>query len=259
MKLNKLTVSIIAGGLIFAGYELGELARTTNIVIPKPAHEGQPHQEAKNNELATISAKLTKLNIKTDKITKIDDHLLQVIGNGEVFFATADGHFLMFGDVLDISGKVPVNITLEAKSEKVRAEVEAGRSIDFIAPNEKYSVIVFTDISCGYCKHLHKDMQSYLDKGISIHYIAFPRNGLDTQIAETMRGIWNNPNKKALFDEAMNVGSFPPPLKSDTLVTDQYEMARQLGVSATPTLLLPNNQLVPGAISADELLKMLNK
>ena len=208
-------------------------------------------------DLGAITQKLASLKIRVERISTVNDHLIQVNGNGEIFFATPDGSHLMFGDVLDVTGKLPVNITLQAKAEKIHAEVTDGHSIDYIAPNEKYSVIIFTDISCSFCKRLHSNIQAYLDKGISIHYLAFPRNGIDTQIAEVMRSVWNSKDRKALFDDAMK-GNFPAPLKSDTLVTQQYELGRQMGVAGTPAILLPNNQLVPGALSPDELLDAMN-
>lgn len=253
----KFSLAAVAIGFFCAGWQTSSLIQKKPLETETAAVISPVANKPATVDIGALTQKLASLKIRTESISSVNDHLVQINGNGEVFFGTPDGTHLMFGDVLDISGKLPVNITLQAKAEKVHAEVTAGHSIDYIAPNEKYSVVIFTDISCGFCKRLHSNIQQYLDKGISIHYLAFPRNGSDTQIAESMRAIWNSNDRKALFDDAMR-GNFPAPLKADSLVTQQYEMGRQMGVAGTPAILLPNNQLVPGALSPDELLDALN-
>lgn len=49
--------------------------------------------------------------------------------------------------------------------------------IEYKAANEKYVVTVFTDITCGYCVRLHSQMKEYNDLGITVRYMAFPRQG----------------------------------------------------------------------------------
>ena len=53
--------------------------------------------------------------------------------------------------------------------------------IVYKAPNEKHSITVFTDISCGYCRKLHRELNDLLDAGITVKYLAFPRGGLQVQ------------------------------------------------------------------------------
>lgn len=44
--------------------------------------------------------------------------------------------------------------------------------IEFKAPNEKYAITVFTDITCGYCVRLHSQIKEYNDLGITVRYLA---------------------------------------------------------------------------------------
>ena len=52
------------------------------------------------------------------------------------------------------------------------------------APKEaaKYTITVFTDIDCGYCRRLHSQIAEYNRLGIRVRYMFFPRSGPDTDV-----------------------------------------------------------------------------
>ncbi|MFV8208590.1 thioredoxin fold domain-containing protein, partial [Enterobacter cloacae complex sp.6701988] len=50
----------------------------------------------------------------------------------------------------------------------------------------------FTDISCGYCKKLHETVGELNSKGVTVRYLAFPRQGLKSDTAKQMASIWCN-------------------------------------------------------------------
>lgn len=52
------------------------------------------------------------------------------------------------------------------------------------------SLLVFTDITCGYCHKLHEEMKDYNALGITVRYLAFPRQGLESQAEQDMKSIW---------------------------------------------------------------------
>ena len=257
LKVNNKKLALVVLGTGIIGFSVGTFSHSNINVCNTPTHANG--NAAVSNEISTLTNKLKSLNIVTEKLTKIDNSLYQVNGNGEVFFSTPSGSHLIFGEVLDVTGKVPVNLTLKAKFDNVKIELQNGNSIDYVSPNEKLSIVVFTDISCHYCKQLHQNIQSYLDAGISIHYLAFPREGSDSSTAEYMRSIWSSKDKNRLLDQAMNRGELPIPLKTDVVVTNHYNLGKQLGVSATPTLLLQNNQLAPGVLTPEEIIKAASK
>ena len=37
----------------------------------------------------------------------------------------------------------------------------------------KHSITVFTDIDCGYCRKLHREISAYNDLGIEVRYMFF--------------------------------------------------------------------------------------
>ncbi|WP_438878586.1 thioredoxin fold domain-containing protein, partial [Bacillus cereus group sp. Bce005] len=62
----------------------------------------------------------------------------------------------------------------------------ASSTIEFKAPQERYIVSVFTDTTCGYCVRLHSQIKDYNDLGITIRYLAFPRQGVAGPVADQM-------------------------------------------------------------------------
>ena len=98
-----------------------------------------------------------------------------------------------------ISGDRILNITnkdLEKRRAKVLSDIPREEFISFKSKNEKYSVTIFTDVDCGYCKKLHSEIQEYNNLGITINYAAFPRSGIGTESFTKMVGAWCSSNPK---------------------------------------------------------------
>ena len=52
---------------------------------------------------------------------------------------------------------------------------------------------VFTDITCGYCRKLHLEMDDLNRRGVEVRYLAFPR-GVSSQ---TVRVSWRQRGARA--------------------------------------------------------------
>lgn len=176
---------------------------------------------------------------------------------GGKFYISNDGQFLTQGPIYNMSGKKPENI---ANSDNLKLiSTIAKDAIIYQAPNEKYRVYVFSDYTCVYCKKLHSEIQSYLDKGISIYYFAFPRAGLDSDVAKNMQSIWSVKDRNAAFDNAYKDGKITPATSMVPYVKMQYEVGHKLGLSGTPAIILPNGELLAGYVPADKLLEILEQ
>jgi hypothetical protein len=49
---------------------------------------------------------------------------------------------------------------------------------------------VFTDIDCGFCRRLHAQMDDYLERGIRVRYLFFPRSGPHTSSFRKAEAVW---------------------------------------------------------------------
>ena len=115
--------------------------------------------------------------------------LLQVMTDRGLFFATKDGSHLIEGQVYDLKNKVLVNEEILKVVRKAGIADLNGTVIEFKAPKEKYAVHVFTDISCGYCRKLHSELQSYLDKIRSSSFDLFKNGKSEEAIALIQKEI----------------------------------------------------------------------
>lgn len=126
-----------------------------------------------------------------------------------------DGDYIFTGSLFHVKGKDVVNTTEQAILMGVREFASKTKSIDYKSPNEKYRLAIFTDITCGYCQKLHHDLKSYLDAGISIKFLAFPRAGLNSVVAGNMAKIWCSAKPNEALDAAMNPVSTIPEGRPD--------------------------------------------
>lgn len=206
------------------------------------------------NEAAMKKA-LVSIGFTSFHLEKLNKNWSRFSDNGTIYYISSDGKYLTQGPIFDISGSVPKNITNEF-NQKLLAPIK-NQAITYKAPNQKYEVYVFSDYTCTYCKKLHSDIQSYLDKGITINYLAFPRQGINSDVAKEMQAAWNATNKQATFNALYNGEKVEPAQNSDQ-VNEQYNVGLSLGINGTPSIILKNGQLLSGYVPADKLLEILS-
>ncbi|WP_194090397.1 bifunctional protein-disulfide isomerase/oxidoreductase DsbC [Vibrio hibernica] len=208
-----------------------------------------------------ITSRFSKLGLNTTEIQASPiAGLAEVTTNQGVFYVTANGDYFLQGKLygLDQEG----NFTdLMAKKYAKMVEKFSGDMIVYPAKNEKYVVTVFTDITCGYCVKLHKDMQGYNDLGITVRYMAYPRQGPRGDVAASMAKVWCADDKKSALDAVKLNRRFDFDSKNlatcQKIIEEQYAFGALVGISGTPAILLPNGQLVGGYLPPTELIKTL--
>lgn len=175
----------------------------------------------------------------------------------DVVYVTKDGRYLIQGNVYDVAQRE--NLTEPKRKEaRIAAIGTLGEKnmIVFSPKQPKYVVTVFTDVDCGYCRKLHREMKELNGLGVKIRYVAFPRAGIGSETYNTMVSVWcaDDP-KKAITDAKADRPV--PPKQCENPVRDHYAMGRALGVTGTPTLVLENGEVVPGYVPAEKLVQMI--
>lgn len=186
---------------------------------------------------------------------------VRAITNQGMFYISEDGKRLISGNVFDITASQPENLSEKALSQ-VRLEMLSDvkdEMLVYAADNEKYQVTVFTDTTCGYCQRLHENMSSYLDKGITINYLAFPRGGMNSKGARQLQTVWCAKDKKAALSGFFGDDHPGSQNHCTNPVADHYELGKSFGVTGTPAIILPNGRLMPGAVPASRLVQELRK
>jgi len=220
------------------------------------AHAGVA--EEKNFNVVEEKLRTLVPNAKTMAISETPiQGLLQVQINSDIVYVTANGQYLLQGQIMDIDTRT--NITDQAKSGirlGLLADLNQAEQISFAPEKPKYDLLVFTDIDCGYCRKLHSQMSEYNAEGIAVHYLAFPRAGVGSASYDKFVSVWCADDPKEALTLAKN-NNDPEPLKCPNPIEDQYELGREVGVTGTPALVTTDGTLIPGYMPPAQLRERL--
>ena len=137
------------------------------------------------------------------------------------------------------------------------AAVPESKMIVFSPKDPKYTVTVFTDIDCTYCRRLHSEIDKYNALGIRVRYMFFPRSGPDTESWAKADAVWCSANRSDAFTRAKRGEEIKSTPCGKTPVEEDYEMGQDFGVRGTPAIVLANGDLVPGYLPPALLAKRL--
>jgi len=178
-------------------------------------------------------------------------------GDLQPIYVTQDGSFFIYGDIYKINVNSISNITEKSIAERrklILQNIPSEELISFKSSNEQFSVIVFTDVDCGYCRKLHNQIDEYNSLGISINYAAFPRSGLGTSAFTKMVGAWCSNNPKDSMTKLKNNLTLDISFCENQPVSKQYIIGKKLGVDGTPSFFSMDGEMFPGYIEPEELL-----
>ena len=183
----------------------------------------------------------------------------EAIVSGQVVYVSDDGKYLIQGKVFDIAAKKDLG---EASMARLRAglleTIPMSDRIVFAPPAAKHTVVVFTDIECGYCRKLHNEIAEYNKRGIAVQYLAFPRAGLGSEDYRKMVAVWCADDRRQALTDAKN--DKPVPMKNCTNpVTMHYNLGQRMGLEGTPLILATDGTQIAGYLPPDQLLAAMEK
>lgn len=193
-------------------------------------------------------------------ITPLNTHLNRVTVAGQTYFASRDGRYIFAGAVVDTESRE--NLTEAENRRRIQEQlVELPKNWFISYPaktSTKHTVTVFTDIDCPYCRKMHSYMNAFNDMGITVNYIMMPRAGAGSEAFKKAVAAFCADNPSQAVTSAMNGESLPAKQCIHTL-TEQYELAQQLGIRAVPTMVLPNGQIQAGLVNPEQLQALLTQ
>lgn len=174
-------------------------------------------------------------------------------------YVSADGRYFIVGDMLDLASRT--NVT-EEKRKATRREllqkIAPGEAIVFGPQKPKYTIIVFTDADCPYCRLLHGQLEELGKKGIEVRYLAFPRSGPETKSWRTMTAVWCAKDRQDALTRATRGDEVTAGRKcSDAVIAKHYELGQKLGIPGTPMIVLSDGTSLGGYVAPDKLVVAL--
>ncbi|HEX7802082.1 MAG TPA: thioredoxin fold domain-containing protein [Pseudoxanthomonas sp.] len=186
----------------------------------------------------------------------------EAIVGGQVVLISDDGKYLVQGSVVDLASQKELTQSSPALSkyrQDLLKSVKTSERIVFAPPNPKYTVSVFTDIECGYCRKLHSEIAEYNKQGIAIEYMAFPRMGLGSQDHRDMISVWCATDRKQALTDAKGGKPVPERACKSTPVDMEYHVGQRLGISGTPAIFAPDGTQLGGYLPPDKMREALDK
>lgn len=177
----------------------------------------------------------------------------------DIAYVSSDGKYAIVGDLYEMSSNE--NLTEKARrSERVKllSSVPDSQTVVFSPKDPKYTVSVFTDVDCTYCRKLHSQIADYNKLGIKVRYLFYPRSGPNTESWEKAEQVWcsKNPNEsltRAKRDEPVA----GPAHCANSPVARQYALGKDVGLQGTPAIILANGEMLPGYLPPQTLAKHL--
>ena len=202
---------------------------------------------------AVISDKFEMIQPQDVKQSPIDGWYM--IQKGSVIaYVTADGRYLLQGDLIDLDSQVNLSELSrnDARHDLVAAFGEEN-AISFAPDDVKYKVTVFTDVDCTYCRKLHAEIDDYMDRGIAVRYVLYPRNGPASRAWSTSEDVVCASDRGVALTKAKLGQKFESAKCNTAMLTRHYSLGQDIGLSGTPAIVLEDGTLIGGYVSAEML------
>jgi thiol:disulfide interchange protein DsbC len=172
---------------------------------------------------------------------------------------SADGRYMLQGELVDVEKRV--SLTEPRRRQVTRTVIDTlgeDKMIVFKPEKVKHVVTVFTDIDCGYCRKLHNEMDQYLEAGIEVRYMMFPRAGAGSESYKKAVAVWCAEDRNGAMTDAKN-GKAIEMKSCDNPIDQHMDLVRQLGARGTPFIVLEDGSTQPGYVPAKRLSNLLSQ
>ncbi len=185
--------------------------------------------------------------------------LFEFSQGAEVSYLTADGKYFIDGSVYDMDTHQNLSEVRrnEARKQLLSALPES-QMIIFSPKVPQFTITVFTDVDCGYCRKLHSEMAELNRLGVRVRYAAFPRSGPGTESWRKAQAVWCAQDRNAALTRA-KLGTQPDLTKmcANDPVAREYDLGQSIGVRGTPAIVTEGGDYISGYLPPADLVRYL--
>lgn len=184
--------------------------------------------------------------------------LYEVMIGPKLFYVSENGDYLIQGSLIDVKSRKDLTEPRLAEA-RINAlnKVGTANMIVFKPTQTKYVAYIFTDIDCGYCRKLHSEIKQYLDAGIEVRYLFFPRAGEGSDSFKKAVTVWCSSDRNQALTKAKK-GENLPEKTCKNPVSEHLALATALGASGTPMIVTNKGSILPGYVPASQLTELLS-
>ena len=183
----------------------------------------------------------------------------EVVRGTDIAYVTSDGKYAISGDLYDLAKNENLTEVLRKDVRmKLLASVPESDMLIFSPRDPKYTVTVFTDVDCAYCRKLHSQIAEYNRLGVRVRYMFYPRTGPNTESWTKAEQVWCSTNR----NDALTRAKLGEELKSpkscgNSPVGRDYAMGQQFDIRGTPAIVMNNGEMLGGYVSPMQLVQHL--
>lgn len=210
--------------------------------------------------LKNIDPNIKILNIKMTPLRSLWEIDVESNSKKGAVYLDITKKYLISGQLIDIKGKR--NLTQETAEELNRIDVSKvplGDAIVMGDKNAKKRVIVFTDPDCPFCAKLHIELKKLTAerKDVAFFIKMFPLP-IHKEAAEKAKAIACE-KSLALLDAAFEKKPIAKAKCKSSAVDDNLALGKKLGITGTPTLVMPDGRVISGFRDANALKALIDK
>ncbi|MDD1619471.1 MAG: DsbC family protein [Methylococcaceae bacterium] len=216
-----------------------------------------PAANADENAIRESMAK-SMPTVKIDSVKpSVVKGFYEVIVGTNIFYVSDDGKYLLQGRLVDVAARKDLTEEKLSGTRKQAIEKIGQENMIVFKPKiGKYTVTVFTDIDCGYCRKLHSEIDQYLAQGITIQYLFFPRAGKDSDSYNKAVSVWCADDRNAALTAAKKDQKVPAKT-CDNPVDEHMQLGADFDVKGTPMIVTEKGNIYPGYLPAKQLVEVL--
>jgi thiol:disulfide interchange protein DsbC len=236
--------SLHRSAIVFAASLLAGIAQAQTGVAANPVSAQAP--AAKADPRADIIKKIDGLKLEDVRMTPVNG-IYEITRGSEISYTSSDGRYVILGDMVDIDSDANLS---ENRRRTIRQRlidtVPESEMLVFSPKTPKYTITVFTDIDCGYCRKLHSQIAEYNRLGIRVRYLFYPRSGPDTDSWHKAEAVWCSSNRNEALTRAKNGEDIKSSKCPTDIVARDWDLGHKLSVEGTPAIFLASGEMLPG-------------
>jgi len=187
--------------------------------------------------------------------------IYQFVRGADVSYLTADGKYFFDGNVYDMSTRENLTEAIRARARLAMINaVPESQMLIFSPKNPLYTVTVFTDVDCQYCRKLHSEMAELNKLGVRVRYMFYPRSGPNTEGWRKAEVVWCSADRNEALTRAKAGGQLDMNKTCEpTPVAREYALGQSIGVRGTPAMVTDTGEFIEGYMPPHELVKTLKE
>jgi thiol:disulfide interchange protein DsbC len=224
-------------------------------LVPAAAQQTDDNLEQVRQKVSDMFETIDKKDVNVGPV----DGWFEIQKGSVVAYISSDGRYLLQGDMIDLDHNV--NLSEAARTDARRQIMSTVKDEDVIlfSPTDKqYTISVFTDVECTYCRRLHSQIDEYLAHGIEVRYLMYPRNGPTSQAWATAEEVWCSSDRNSALTAAKGDRKFASTNCDASMVQNHYGIGREIGLSGTPAIVFDDGTLISGYVPPDQLKAQLD-